>query len=278
MKVTVVTNHIKNNAVELSDTAIKILLRNNAEVFVPDDSANTFCNGVNCLPYKEAIEKADVVVAIGGDGTLIHTAKRAAMLDKPVLGINAGRVGYLAGLEPSELEKLNLLVKGEFTVENRMLLEVNLKDNKFYALNDAVISKGKISRMIDINASVEQGKISYRADGLIVATPTGSTAYSLSAGGPIIDPVLDCIVLTPICPQSLFARTVLVGDQKQISVSAEAPYDSGVYLTVDGEESCPIGEHDTVLIKKSTHRFVQLIKLNEGTFLNALSDKFNLSR
>lgn len=277
MKVTIVANYIKDNAVELSDAAIKILLKNKAEIFIPEESKGyKLYNEATYLPIEEAINVCDAVIAVGGDGTLIHTAKKAAMLGKPVLGLNAGRVGYLAGLEPNELDKLELLIKGDFSIENRMLLEVTLGDKKFYALNDAVISKGKISRMIDINASVEESKISYRADGLIVATPTGSTAYSLSAGGPIIDPKLHCIVITPICPQSLFARTVLVGDEKVILVGAEAPYDGGVYLTVDGEESCPVGEKDTVVIKKAENLVVQLIKLNEGSFLNALSDKFNL--
>lgn len=138
--------------------------------------------------FYEMVTYCDVMIAIGGDGTIIHTAKHAAIASKPLLGINLGRIGFVAGLELNELDRLQDLVDGRYHVEKRMMLEVAIsqKEQKetYYALNDAVISRGALSRMIDLSVGFHDNKIShYRADGLIISTPTGSTAYSLSAGG-----------------------------------------------------------------------------------------------
>lgn len=277
MKIALIINSGKENAIVLSKKAAEILLGLGVELYVPND-CKIKIDGVVYLPCDAVLDFADIVIAVGGDGTIIHTAKKAAFFNKPVLGLNAGRVGYLAGIEPTELNKLHLLPKGNFRLEERMLLEVDFLDKRLYALNDAVISKGNISRMIDIEAKVGKEGFSYRADGLIAATPTGSTAYSLSAGGPVIDPSLNCLTLTPICPQSLFARTVLISEEKTLEVNAIAPYDGGVFLTVDGEETYPVNKGETVTVKKARNISVKLIKLSDDTFISALSDKFNLLR
>lgn len=222
---------------------------------------------------------ADCVIAVGGDGTILHAAKKAALYKIPILGINAGRVGFLAGLEPNELSLLVNLINDDYSVEQRMLLSINVDNSKqFFALNDAVVSKGNLSRMIDITITADNKTFECRADGLIAATPTGSTAYSMSAGGPVIDPELKNIMITPICPQTLFARPIIFNSQSVIQVFANAPDNTGAYLTIDGEEDCPLNKNSTVTIKRAENLSVSLIKLNERNFLNALIKKFNLYR
>ena len=157
-----------------------------------------------------------------------------------------------------------------------VIYESEGKSKKYIAFNDAVISKGTHSRMIDITVSVGNDNVSYRADGLIAATPTGSTAYSLSAGGPIIDPSLESIALTPICPQSLFARPILLHSDALVSITADPPEETGAFLTIDGEESFSLSKNAVVWVKKAENISVSLIKLQDRAFLTALSEKLCL--
>jgi NAD+ kinase len=239
-----------------------------------EEFQNMFPNTVT-VDEENLYSMSDVFVVIGGDGTIIHTAKKAAEFSKPVLGINAGRVGYLAGLEGNDLSKLTNLLSKNYLIKNRMLLSVTVGENEYFCLNDAVISKGPLSRMIDITVNLHGECISYRADGLISATPVGSTAYSLSAGGPIVDPDLDSIILTPICPQSLYARPILIAPNEEISIIATPPEETGAYITIDGEKVCPILDGQSVKVKRASNKRVSFIELQEGVFLNALADKFN---
>ncbi len=274
MKIGIIVNYEKTSALSIAKKTAKVLKDAGATVYTVKTNSNSL--GVEEFTENKLFETSDLFVVIGGDGTIIHSAKKAAMLSKAVLGINAGRVGYLAGLEADQIEKVTALLTGNFITEKRMLLKVTLGENEYFSLNDAVVSKGNISRMIDISAKIDGESISYRADGLIAATPTGSTAYSLSAGGPVVDFRLESIMLTPICPQSLYSRPILVSADKDVSVKAVAPKGTQTYLTIDGENSYLIGESDEVTITKSEDIFVRLIKLNDGSFLTALSEKFNL--
>lgn len=190
-----------------------------AEVLLPGEG--------DAFPSPNAdalIRESDVTVALGGDGTIIHTAKRAAICGRAVLGINGGRLGFMAGLEADELERLSALIRGEYTVEKRMLLDIVVQTGegggtRYSALNEAVVSRGSLSRMIELEVSNRGERVArYRADGVIVATPTGSTAYSLSAGGPVIDPALRCLLLTPVCPHSLHSRSYLFDEDAVLAV------------------------------------------------------------
>lgn len=277
LKIAIILNALKQNALPIAIEASEILLNYGAEVLVTEETKN-LSNRATVVEKKELYELADVFVVVGGDGTIIHSAKKAAEYGKPVLGINAGRFGYLAGLECHELDKLKNLITGEFHIKNHMLLSVIIDKNEYYCLNDAVVSKGPLSRMIDISLKIRGEQISYRADGIIVATPTGSTAYSLSAGGPIVDPSLESIILTPICPQSLYVRPILIAPNEEIEVMVNPPEDTGAYITVDGEEVCPVSPKQSVKIKRAENIKVGIIKLQKGVFLNALADKFNFAK
>ncbi len=269
-----IINSSKENALPIAKESIDILLNCGAEILLTEEFKNQFQN-VQIINEEKLYLLADVFVVIGGDGTIIHTAKKAAEYTKSVLGINAGRVGYLAGLEGNDLGKLKNLLSMNYRIKNRMLLSVMVGQDEYLALNDAVISKGPLSRMIDITVKLHGEHISYRADGLISATPTGATAYSLSAGGPIVDPNLDSIILTPICPQSLYARPILISPDEEIIISAVPPEGTGAFITIDGEQVCPISSGQKISVKRATDMRVGFIELQEGVFLNALADKFN---
>lgn len=227
----------------------------------------------------ETIKHADVAISIGGDGTIIHTAKDAAILGKPVLGVNCGRVGFVAGLEPSELDLLPALINGHYTVDERMMLEVSvIRGNavqRSYALNDVTITHGAVSRMIDLDVHLNGEFINeYRADGIIIATPTGSTAYSLSAGGPVIEPHMKCILLTPICPHSLFSRSVLFSDDSTVQIKRGRDSRENPFVTIDGRKSEAIGESDVILVRRADIS-AKFIKLNNKNFYRVLNEKLN---
>ena len=275
MKAAVLPNLDKYGSKELVEK-LGIFLKNcGIEPYLPD---NICCSAYTCLPENELFEVADVIITIGGDGTIIRYAKKAAESGKPILGINAGRMGYLANVEQDEYQLLKNLASGEYTVENRMMLEIDVVESgkplgKYYALNDAVITGGFISRIIDITANVEGDNISYRADGLVVATPTGSTAYSMSAGGPIIDPKMDCICITPICSFALASKPVIVGAGQTVTFRANSRKKIEIFLSVDGRRTANIKPQTEIIVKKSD-RVVKLIRLKERSFYKTLSVKF----
>lgn len=227
----------------------------------------------------DCLAACDAVIALGGDGTIIHCAKRAAAFGKPVLGINSGRLGFMAGLECNELDKLTCLLRGEYTVEHRMLLDVTVSsaegERHGTALNEAVVSRGALSRMLEIR--VENNGIpvaSYPADGVIVATPTGSTAYSLSAGGPVVDPALECLLLTPICPHSLHTRPYLFPCQVQLTLIPGHRRDVPVFVTIDGEEALPVPPDGVIQVKRSQTE-ASLIRVKEQSFYETLDKKLS---
>lgn len=249
-----------------------------AEVLLPPEDSSFPANATD-----ELIQAGDVTVTLGGDGTIIHTAKHAACLNRPVLGINCGRLGFMAGLEADELSQLSALIKGQYVVEQRMMLNVCVhsadgKTTDFYALNDAVVQRGVFSRMVELEVESGQEHVdTYHADGAIVATPTGSTAYSLSAGGPIIDPAVNCILLTPICPHSLHTRSYIFDKNANLFLHAVNADEEEAYLSIDGEEGLRIYAGDTVQITRAEVK-ARLIKIKEMPFYLVLNQKLNNRR
>ena len=279
MKIAVLPNLDKRGSSEVVDKLGVILKNEGIEAYLPE---NIKAAGFENLPEDKLYKTADLIITIGGDGTIIRYAKRAALDDKPVLGINAGRVGYLANIEQNELSLLSKLKKKEYFVEKRMMLNVSIcengrKINEYNALNDAVITSGFISRIIDISVFLGRDSISYRADGLIVSTPTGSTAYSMSAGGPIIDPLTECMCITPICSHSLSAKPILLGADNTVKLKAFSKKRTDIYLTVDGRKVCSVKPYTDIYISKSK-QFVKLIRLNDRSFYKTLSNKFRDGR
>ncbi len=280
MKIFIMPNLSRKNALSCAEDAICRLHAAGATILLDEKHQSAFSafDFVSFLSSDQALTDCDLVIAIGGDGTILHTAKSAMTKDKPVLGINAGRLGFLAGLETDEMNCLEMLVKGAYTIDKRMMLKVtrqsaNGTQDRFYALNDAVISKGGLAKIVDLEILCGAEKvISHRADGIIFATPTGSTAYSLSAGGPVIDPSIDCISMTPICSHSLLSRSIIFSDETTLTVFAKVDDEHEAYLTVDGEQSVQIADGDRITVEKS-EIFVRFLKLLDKPFYEIMNEK-----
>lgn len=218
-----------------------------------------------------------VAIALGGDGTIMHVAKAASTVGCPVLGINGGHLGFLAGLEQDELAALDGLLDGTHSEEARALLRVTLQradgEHTFLAMNEAVISRGALSRLVDLHITGNgQEILSCCGDGAIIATPTGSTAYSLSAGGPVVDPSVACMLLTPVCPHTLDSRTRILPSDSLLTVTASAADGGEAFITVDGEDNIAFTAADRVIIRQADE-VARLIRLKPTTFYDAFSRK-----
>jgi NAD+ kinase len=225
--------------------------------------------------------EAELLIILGGDGTILEASRRAAMRKIPILGINLGHLGYMAELEMDELHLLGNLFNGEYTEEKRSMISVEILDEEktriaSFALNEAVITGGaSVARIIDLELS-EGGELitNYRADGLIVATPTGSTAYSLSAGGPIADPRINCLCVTPICSHSLTARPLVFPDSAVLEIRNTCQREKMLYVTVDGRINYELYRGNVVRITRSP-MVTTLIRLKKYSFYHKLRSKMN---
>jgi len=278
MKIALLPNFTKENSLLITEKAAKILISYGAKILMlKDDTKKISLEAEVFEDIDLLIKNADICVVIGGDGTTIHYAQTAAKYDKAVLGINAGRVGYISALESSELELLSKLFES-YKTEERMLLTASIIRNKeikaqFSALNDVVISRGSLSQIVDFEVTQNGGEPSfYRADGLVFATPTGSTAYSFSAGGPVVDPKLKCILLSPVCAHMpISARTIVFSSDSTLLVKAKNQ-SKNIYLTADGDAFFKIEEGDIIEIKKSDI-FAKFIKLKDRSFYTTVNEK-----
>ncbi|MEE8564282.1 MAG: NAD(+)/NADH kinase, partial [Atribacterota bacterium] len=222
---------------------------------------------LNC-PTEKFLKNVDLIISLGGDGTLLRAARLVAAEDIPVFGVNLGGLGFLTQIGIDDLEKsLEKLYRERYFLDERMMLNCIVKRReeeikKFTALNDVVIGKGAFARIISLATYVNNDYvITYSADGLVVSTSTGSTAYSLSAGGPIVNPSINSIMLTPICPHTLSARPFIIGENDQVKIKLESSEEK-VMVTIDGQEGFVLKSKDEVIIKKSDHK-AQLITFKE---------------
>ena len=265
MKYAMITNREKDPRGLCTEEAAGYLKKYGAEVVMLD----TDC------PVPSDV---DIIMTFGGDGTLLHAAYQAAELQKPILGINTGTLGYLTELEPSELALLEKLETGDYTVEKRMLLAVDVvRDGKSVyhddALNDVVCTHGEIMRVIPLAFSSDGTEIKrFRGDGLIASTPTGSTAYSLAAGGPIVDPTADSIILTPISAHDLRANSFVFSPERKIEIGIGDLENRSAFLSADGREVFQLHSGDRVQLCRSP-KVVELVKLKNRNFFTVLYNK-----
>lgn len=227
----------------------------------------------------EIYSEAEMVIVLGGDGFMLETARRASVANIPILGINLGRVGYMTELELDELDLIEKVFRGEFTIDERAMLSVGIitksgqLKSESYALNEAVVANGSTARIVDLELSDNGVLVSdFRADGLVIATPTGSTAYSLSAGGPIVDPKLSCFCVTPICPHSLLARPLVFPDTARLEVKNICAREKVLHLTLDGRVTYDLYYGDIALITKS-ELTTKLIRIKERSFYSKIRTK-----
>lgn len=223
------------------------------------------------------IKKSDLVMVLGGDGTIIRSAKAAACHGIPVCGVNLGRIGFLAAVEPSEIySAAEDIINGNYVVEERMMLDAEIisgdKKISLKALNDIAVSRGSCHKMIDISMELgDEHMDEFRADGVIISTPTGSTAYSLSAGGPIVSPTMEAFLVTPICAYDLHSRSMVLTADDALKISAKGKLPASI--EVDGAEIAQLDKEDLLIIKCSEQK-AKVIKRNKKSFLKTLRKKF----
>lgn len=239
----------------------------------------TYLGGRVPVIPPETHESWDAACVLGGDGSIIDAAHRLYGMGIPLIGINFGHLGYLAELEESELGWVDRIVLGEYTLDRRMMLDIEIIDpsghtrQRSVALNDVVLTNGPVARLLSFDLFCSDIFMqTCRADGIIVATPTGSTAYSMSAGGPILDPALDCICLTPICPHTMSSRPVIVRSSARVLLTEIHARSTSVYLTSDGREAVELTPGESVRITRSPYT-TDLIRVRDDGFLMALHRK-----
>ncbi len=272
-------NITRKNAYEVALQVYDKLTLLGVDIVVTDDVRGVFdFNNVVYLPIEKAVSSCDVLVTVGGDGTIIHSAHVAAVYDKPILGINAGRLGFLAGLEKEELNLLECLIEGKYLIDNRMMLSVKrYEDSEFVkeylCLNDVVVAGGASMHMCEIETRSEGKRISsYLSDGLIVATPTGSTAYSLSAGGPVVDTSIEGLIITPICPHSILSRSMIFKADTEIEISVRNSDVSKPIFSCDGEDGIAMTDKTKLTVTKSD-KTTKIIRIKSDSFSEILTRK-----
>ena len=225
------------------------------------------------------LPNAQMLICFGGDGTILHTAKAAARKGIPILGVNIGTMGFMAELETSELDMLARVATGNYTVDSRMMLDVTIQRDRdiIYhdiCLNDVAITKGTVARIVHLEVKCDDvSAMECGGDGIIIATPTGSTAYSLSAGGPIVEPDERNIIITPVCAHDMISRSMVVSDKRKLTVQMIQNVRRNAYLSVDGGKAIRMNMGDTAIIKKSNLE-TKLVRLNERSFYEVLNTKF----
>lgn len=283
-KILIVPNQYKDKNLAITQQMINFLVQRGNEVFLPMDY--THIQAVSelglsnlCIRDVDLLRTIDYGFVLGGDGTIIRASRKYLKYNFPILGINMGNLGFLAAIELVNLEEaLEAVLQGDFSIDERMLIQANHDDGVCLglALNDIVITRQSISRMISFDVYVNDAFVNnYRADGVIISTPTGSTAYNLSAGGPIISPNNEVIVMTPICSHSLNARSIVLSGNDSIKLTFEHPRNEHVndlIVTIDGQEVANIVKEDSIVVNRSSKK-VQLMLLKDKNFYDILRKK-----
>ena len=283
--IAIITNfniHDKANAAlrvadELLKYPVRILISsvNKDKIFRMHKSRREF----EYVSPEQIYAQADCVIVLGGDGSILEAARRCAPYEKHLLGINLGRLGYMAELDMKDLSMLSRIVEDDYLIDERAMLNIEIynqnggRKGETFALNDAVVSNGSVARIVDLELYEGNSLVSaFRADGLIVATPTGSTAYSMAAGGSIVDPHMACFCVSPICPHSLTARPMIFRDSAVLEVKNICQREKMIYLTVDGHSNFELYRGDTVRITRSPMQ-TRLIRFGEESFYARLQEK-----
>ena len=282
-KVILTPNPYRDNDFSTVRAAMKILKESGMEVRLclpfEVDRSYELPKDLRFSRLDRELPGASMVICFGGDGTILHMAKAATRQGIPILGVNIGTMGFMAELESSELNQLARIASGDYTIDERMMLDVTVhreRDIIFHdiCLNDVVVTKGAIARIVHLNVECDGVKaMECGGDGVIVATPTGSTAYSLSAGGPIVEPEARNIIVTPICAHMVGTRCIVTSEKRVINVSLTKNARRNAFLSVDGGKALRMNLGDVATIKKS-HLTTKLVRLQDRSFFDVVSTKF----
>lgn len=278
----VIINTLKSNKLAYTKKIIEWLNHQACTVFLDEEVYHNYKLEDVQMLKEHNLDTIDCAIVLGGDGTIIHSARRLSQHKIPILGINLGNLGFLAEIEEHEwLINLTKVLEHKYEIESRMMLEVKVYNGgklieEGYCLNDIVVSRMALSRMVGFSLFVNEEFVNYySADGIIISTPTGSTAYNLSAGGPILAPHNEMIVMTPICPHSLTARSIVISSNDVVKITFEhnrRSWREDLMVTMDGQKGVKISSDTEIIIKKSEVK-TQLIKLEGHDFYRILRRK-----
>ncbi|MBT9167652.1 MAG: NAD kinase [Syntrophomonadaceae bacterium] len=268
----------KKEAEAILNRIVTFCQKKSIRLYLPQIAELPIQTSIDILPLPEFVGKTDFIIVLGGDGTILRVACQFSGSNLPILGVNLGQMGFLAEVEPPMLEiALQMLLDGKYNVQHRLMLSARVfRDGKlvaeYTALNDVVISRGPFSRIIYLDTYVNDKHLeTYPSDGIIISTPTGSTGYSLSAGGPIVNPALAVMIITPICPHLLHHRTVIVASNERVSIRPWTRQ-AEVIITVDGQEGFKLHDHDEVQVTRAPLT-TPLIQLHGTDFYTLLHRK-----
>jgi NAD+ kinase len=274
-----IPNWHKKNANLVVDKIVRFFSQRQVKLSTADSKLADFYSEVSLAEQLSAwLDKIELIIVVGGDGTILRVARDLACWNVPILGINLGQKGFLAEIEVEQMERfLQYIATGQYSFQERIMLESILMRGdemmaSYLALNDIVVSRGPFSRIIKVEASVNEDYMeSYSGDGVIIATPTGSTGYSLSAGGPIVNPTLDLFVINPICPHSLYNRSVIVNGSDTVKLRIDSRQVQ-VVLTVDGQVRFALEDEDQIIASRSGQK-VKLVCFHDYSFYRMLHQK-----
>jgi len=276
MTLLICSNNSKKNNRSAIEKAVSILRKAGCRCVADDEPQNHGIEGLELFAPAVCEEICDAMVSVGGDGTMLRSAQRAVACDKSIFGINAGRLGFLCAFDLKQPETITAEAIAALDVTPRSLLEISCSDDPsriFTAVNDLVLSKGALSKTIGLSVESSEKQIGvYRCDGVIVSTPTGSTAYSLSAGGPILDPSLDLMLLTPICAHSFFSSSIVLGGESELTITPTPDNDNDVYVSVDSFCAFRLPEGVSVKVKRSS-KTLKLLTSHSRDFYGVLRSR-----
>lgn len=281
MNIYIFPNLSKINSHEYTVKACELLNNSGCKISMSCEYKAEFCKILDFVTFGDedtCIAACDIIISVGGDGTILKCSLKGSVFGKPILGINCGRLGFMASLEHTQPELLEKLAKKEFTLSRRMMLNAKVYSRdgeitELSALNDVVVSKSDDCKIADFEVS-KAGHIisSLRADGVIISTATGSTAYSLSAGGVIVEPEMECMELTQICPHTLLSRSVILSADSVVTVNCHTNNNSHIYVYADGNKSARLTDGDKITVEKSKH-YVDIIDITGGSFFTSVNNK-----
>jgi NAD+ kinase len=281
-RITLMPNPYRDRGYQITRAAEHVLKQSGAQVKIclpfHVDRNHEIPAGLRLVPMEEALRSCEALVCFGGDGTILHAARLIGNRDIPMLGVNTGTMGFMAELESDEISLLSRLLEDSYSVDSRMMIHVVVRRNgrviyEDNALNDAVVTKGAVARVIQMTILCDnQEAMKFDGDGVTISTPTGSTAYSMSAGGPIVEPEAKNIIVTPICPHAMRIRSLVLSKERTVTVRIGRIGKRNAFLSVDGGKAFRLNAEDEVVVTTSA-RYIKLLHVKNNSFYGVLNRK-----
>ena len=278
-KFAIIANKDRDGDFVYTKTLMKSIIDRGGEIISPGSDGFVITENINSIENCDFFKNCDIAVCLGGDGTFLKAARTVYRYDKPMLGINLGSLGFLTEIEKHNIDNaVESIFAGKYCMEERIMLEVDIymegkSANSDIVINDVVLSRGAISRILHVKTYINDVFVdNFPGDGLIISSPTGSTAYTLSAGGPVVEPDTDLIIVTPICPHILYSRSFITSGDSVVKAIVDERFDHMAMVTVDGQNAYKLSGGDMIQVRRSDKKF-KMISLKPKNFFNVLRNK-----